>query len=70
MSVPFVQPALAYASYSSYKKPISLPEWRRLDKADLWEDVEAGLESAPGEIIGQSGSSLLPILVVLEGVAT
>lgn len=47
-----------------------MPEWHRLDKADLWEDVEAGLESAPGEIIGQSGSSLLPILVVLEGVAT
>ena len=49
MSVPFVQPALAYASYSSYKNRFHCLKLKgtpkRLDKADLWEDVEAGLES-------------------------
>ncbi|PPD68225.1 hypothetical protein GOBAR_DD34897 [Gossypium barbadense] len=59
MSVPFVQPALAYASYSSYKNLFHYLNGtpKRLDKVDPWEDVEAGLESipsAPGTIRGQS----------------
>ncbi|KAC9261810.1 hypothetical protein E3N88_46090 [Mikania micrantha] len=45
MSVPFVQPAFAYASYSLYKNDFIALMAPRLDKADLWEDVEAGLES-------------------------
>ncbi|KAK5769872.1 hypothetical protein PVK06_049912 [Gossypium arboreum] len=66
MSVPFVQPALAYASYSSYKNLFHCLNGtpKRLDKADPWEDVEAGLESipsAPGTIRGQSGLEYGPI---------